>query len=571
MSHGTVVFFLLLVTGQFVTSIRVVDSERAPVDETSKEEANELDGLSVSLLQRASQLKAYVVRYQNSTPSASASVANKAALAAGNSSGAFWVGSGVLNSTETPGLLLSPVAVASWRLAVTDALPHFRDPVLLLAAFSLPSLLLCLSCGRLCSWDADDDDHPSRPCGCLDLRDTPVMMLPGLFFGMPILSAYVSLILGLYAAMNGILMSAVMTFASWQMGHLWRRFGVMCMLSALVSLPVSRLFATLSHRWYAGIIAVALYSWFLLTVSLVLRYFDSGLVGSSADHAAGWNEKAADLMRYGFSWRQRDYPKRLSQDLIYDRKCWSGEPASDYAFYIANHHFYLGCFLAHPAHPFAKESRVCLLLVILQLVVFPTAVFQTMIEQPLARMLVILLIVKLPRSLLKVFMTGYIIDTEREVVGERSTSSEKWQRGARKVSAVLSARLHDAVKAKHDAEVRFWYLVLSAGALAVATGISIGCWYYLQANAERPNALLLKNLDSLAFAFVLDMPLLTMQTSSMFFINVGFFYNWAEEHHDWILRQGEEDVSPNAAALSVAVSGFGVTPRQSQEPLPSTD
>lgn len=257
---------------------------------------------------------------------------------------------------------------------------------------------------------------------------------------------------------------------------------------------------------------------FLLMVpvySVVLSVLGLSLFGQSKSFH--WHPDVVDQMTIGVDLQPRDYPPDFQDSFLRGRCYYSGEVVFDYVFHMANRHFFLGCFLAHPAHPFSKRERIAVALIIMPLVVFPIAAFSLGFagETGWERTLFILFIVAVPRNVLTWYLQGIATEDSVMVLEEGATYQE------------------DATQRSLNWEI---------GVLAICAGItlvvSVLCWIYINSHlkfSSQDSALdvILQNCDGLGYIFVLDILFdiaLPKELKGSFLI--GFFQRWRVERDE---------------------------------------
>lgn len=235
---------------------------------------------------------------------------------------------------------------------------------------------------------------------------------------------------GCLSLLYGVLLSGILTALSWERSAAWRAFCVVCWMAALLGFGLSVAViqnyplpgdGTLNQTALVIVLAAEL-GLFVLVVALgvVLPLCGCGIIGSSADFAKregwGWEPKAVRSMELGWDCSfgaltrsADDFPERVTHDLLMHRAYWSGEPAVDYIFWVAQEHLYLSCVLCHPAAPFSKAERILVAAIVSCLVVFPVACLEVCVESPLVRTAAAAVLVTAPRNLLKAALRKVVV------------------------------------------------------------------------------------------------------------------------------------------------------------------
>lgn len=222
-----------------------------------------------------------------------------------------------------------------------------------------------------------------------------------------------------------------------------------------------------------------------------------------------WHPDQAALMTIGFNVVEREYPPSIQTDLLNYRCYYSGEVIYDYAFYMANRHFFLSCFLAHPENPYSKRERMAVALIIMPLVVFPVAAFSVVFGGTgVARTLFMLAIVTVPRSLLQMYLRSYATaDAKLVLEGGMLQTSEEASRAV------------------------CWELGVLSMALAVTVGVAVCCCISIHSRTTFTILEVIQsNLDALGYIFVLDILfdiIWPKELKGRFLL--GFFHRWRVE------------------------------------------
>lgn len=389
------------------------------------------------------------------------------------------------------------------------------------------------------------------------------------------------------ALLYSLALSCVITCLSWQRSRTWQVYSLFCFLSAGFGMYVgqyawdnfpphhNRAHAAVNGRAVALCIVVLYAS---LVCALILGAFlpawGYGVIGSSASFAEergwGWEPLAMQHMDFGCDWcgggkdelrhAQDLCPERVKHDLLYHRAYWSGEPALDYVFNIANEHLFLGCLFCHPASNFTKSDRVFVMVTILVLVVFPVAAFTVWLANlPLLRTLLQALIVTLPRNLIK-------SELRKMSVHSHLVKEERDEALGSKFKRLVMKHFTKRTTMRHHDEQTLQYQEEAAGSTAYFKSIVVFitmviCYIsylvihlrdedlehldglqesmIIDGRAITTLGILLDNLDGLVFAFTLEpviMMVHAMRTEDGprkrgWF--VGFFGQWWHERNEF--------------------------------------
>lgn len=299
----------------------------------------------------------------------------------------------------------------------------------------------------------------------------------------------------------------------------------------------------------------------VLALGWLLPLCGCRLIGSSAafseEQGWGWEPKAARNMHFGFDLvhqskgeedcRQHP-PLRVAHDMLYHRAYWSGEPALDYAYQVANNHIWLGCLFAHPGHPFSRAERIFVLAIVSLLVVFPLGLLSVVLGEGLPRTLCAAALVTLPRNVLKGKLLQLVVEPEAIEEEAMHRVGPKFKRLVMKHFTRKSRqRLYNTVinVRKESAGQSASLFCLSVGLATVSIcffcseGIRI-----LKPAGLTVSYVLLCSMDGLLFGFVLELLFQLCITSRVawtvgsqvrrprgFFF--GFFHRWWTERTEY--------------------------------------
>lgn len=235
-------------------------------------------------------------------------------------------------------------------------------------------------------------------------------------------------------------------------------------------------------------------------------------------------------MTFGFDlFSERTYSQQLQVDLLNHRHYWSGEVLYDYAFHLANKHLFLGPFICHPVHPFAKWERATVLAIIVLLLIFPVAAFSVRLGDGMARTLLVCVCATLPRNLLKIYLINVAQqENELELEGGHNSRSDEMIREA----------------------ATYEYVVLAV-CIAVTIVVCVLCSNDIRSRTEKPLLQVLgANCDGLVYAFSLEilfdlfMPFFGEGRYSQQ-MTLGFFGRWCWERDDFTSPQWPKGTQDN--------------------------
>lgn len=410
--------------------------------------------------------------------------------------------------------------------------------------------------------------------------DVPVLLLPWLVFAMSFSAGALmdTLVVAFLCLLYGMLLSSLIMLLSWRRSLAWRVYSLVCFTSALLGWvggslsyfqfpPPASLLPSLGGIMVCLSVLPAMLA-LAVALGMLLPRGGRCLIGSSApfaeEHGWGWEPKAMQNMHAGCDfyyteplpeiaedWRQ-DPPKRVTHDLLYHRTYWSGEPALDYAYYVANNHLWLGCLFAHPGHPFSRNERIFVLLIVSLLVVFPLAALSTVLENGPLKTIIAGLLVTLPRNMLKGRLLEQVVKPDALEEEARFRIGPKFQRLVFKhftrksqtklYSAATSIRVNNAEQSAST----FFAVVAALTAM-----ICIGCVEIIR-SSQGPSwsYVVLSNMDGLVFGFVLELIFQLCLTAREAWtvgahirhprrIFAGFFHRWHCERLEYgSLQQG---------------------------------
>jgi len=315
------------------------------------------------------------------------------------------------------------------------------------------------------------------------------------------------------------------------------------------SVPSGLAVANVAAALFLVLAALAFFSQLL---QLVLR---RGVVGSSAEfhqqHGWGWHPTVVARMHFGVACAdvsdarleheevgggQSPLQRQVTHRLLRRQCYWSGEPALDYVFHLANSNSFFSCILSHPVHPIGKRERVFILATVCTLIVFPVAAFSVMLGGPL-RAILQLVLVTVPRNVLKRYLLKVVI--EEDAIIDRSLNGKaRWQEVVRnkvfrqtcdkQASSHWRRRVNDKLR---TARAHMWELVFCTVCTLVTLAVCAACSWCIVASGEPLHWALLKSCDGLAFANILELILdLVMPCSSIDGAwQFGFFGQWWRE------------------------------------------
>lgn len=418
----------------------------------------------------------------------------------------------------------------------------------------------------------EEPELPQVRCCCTSLgADAPALLLLWIFFAISIypIALVHGIVLGILAVAFTTGASTALLCLSWKRSVAWRIFCSLCLLASVTgfllgslirssdSRPVHGAYSVPSGLAVANVaaalfLALAALTFFYQLLQLVTR---RAVVGSSAgfeeENGWGWHPTVVAHMHFGVSFGgvsdvqlgheevggghsplQRQVTHRLLRRQCY----WSGEPAFDYFFHLANTNMFLSCLLCHPVHPMGKRERVFILATVCTLIVFPVAAFSVMLGGPL-RAVLQLVLVTVPRNVLKRYLLKIAI--EEDTIIDRSLNGKaRWQEVVRnkvfrqscdkQASSHWRRRVDDTLR---TARAHMWEFVFCTVCLLVTTSVCAACSWYIVANGEPLHWALLASCDGLAFANILELILDLVAPSSSIdgAWQFGFFGQWWRE------------------------------------------
>jgi len=431
-------------------------------------------------------------------------------------------------------------------------------------------------------------EKPLRSCGSyLAGPDLPVLLLPWLFCALGLCSfGWGSTFLGVLAFFYGLGVTAALTAFSLGRGVCWAYYCLLCGLSSAFGLLFGVCLRGGRPAWPV-IWTLLFYLLVTLSISRTLPVLGCSLIGSSAafaeKHGWGWHQLAAAQMHFSFGvdfWEGIELPPegsvtagQVGLDLLRHRCYWSGEPALDYVFFVANEHTFLGCFFAHPAHPYEKHERVLVAFISSMLVVFPVAAATVIIKSEFLRGVILLLAVTVPRQLLKLYLKRIVIADE-EILQQHQQQQQpppqqppalrpevsqplaRFQAAAQATMKCSTSSPRDAAaKSWREASARlraqraYWYAVaFFTGCLVFTAVVCILACAFIKARSGRPAAVVLaESCNGLLWAFVLEFIFNALlvyrpkdkarELEAKWYL--GFFHRWRRERDDYAKKPGD--------------------------------
>jgi len=431
-----------------------------------------------------------------------------------------------------------------------------------------------------------------RSCGVFFAGpDWPPLLLPWLIFAVILctLSLGSPLLLCVLAALYGLSLSGALAYFSAGRGSPWMLFSAICGIASVAGIVLGATLRTEGRRAGGTIAALFICLLLVLALSRALPALRCRLVGSSASFAErqgwGWNPTAAAKMAFGCGGRsvadalmedREGYPEKVSLDLLRHRCYWSGEPGYDYIFHLANEHSFLGCALAHPANPFEKFERMLVLLIISFLIVFPVAAFSCGVHNPVLRAILVLLLVTIPRNLLRWYLKRIVIADDEillraepqqqqqqqqqqsapQQLAEASQTPER--RAAGRWQAAVKSSMRErlsVVKTWQEAATKLrvtnalcWEAAFFSIGLVFAAVVCLLSCLHVKAHASTPvGIVILESCNGLLWAFVLELifdlliahrpPDRQRNLEEAWFL--GFFHRWRQERDEYIKRPAD--------------------------------
>lgn len=419
--------------------------------------------------------------------------------------------------------------------------------------------------------------------------DVSVLLVPWLVFAM-CLSARALLdspIIAFLCFLYGVLLAAIITFTSRERSKAWRVYSFVCFASPVLGLAVgsfsayyfppsfsSNLEAPNSlypSRGGAMICSTVLPSTLALVLALGWLWPGHCLIGSSesfsVEHGWGWEPKATHNMHFGLDvlhvsggkddWRQNP-PVRVVHDMLYHRAYWSGEPALDYAYQVANNHIWLGCLFAHPGHPFSRHERIFVLAIVSLLAVFPLGLLSVLLGEGLPRTICAAVLVTFPRNILKGKLLHLVVEPDaieeeamhkigpkfKRLVMRHCTKKDR----QKLYHAVVNVRQENAGRS-----AALFFLIAGLATALICSFCAEGIHMYKPVDLT-VSYVLISSMDGLVFGFVLELIFqlcITSRPASVVGgqvrrpsgLYLGFFHRWWTERLEYgnLLRAGEID------------------------------
>lgn len=369
------------------------------------------------------------------------------------------------------------------------------------------------------------DNASSRTIDLLEVsRDAPLVVLCWLLFAMvfSIFALRGPLVAGFIAFGFGLILSTTLLLLSYQRGFRYACFCVCCLGALLLGLGFGLFVGIKSvneaDRIASIIACICLLPTLLISGLIVSHCVNFRLVGSSEEFAKlngwGWCPEVVPHMRFGLDMfcgaglelvEQDVHPLWVAKGFVDGRCYWSGEPALDYMFNVANEHSFLTVLLSHPVNPFEKHERIMLLLIVCSLIVFPVALIEVLLPHnalwPL-RMIVGLALVTAPRNLLK-FLLKLLVINESHLRFHAVEEHELEKRRRKTLRRRLSiADAQDCMRAEHATFKETMYFSVC---LVVTAVICFCCCRVVQLHKRPLGPALYFGCEGLVFAFVLEL------------------------------------------------------------------
>lgn len=346
--------------------------------------------------------------------------------------------------------------------------------------------------------------------------DTPLVVLLTILFAMPfaLFGLECEYLASFLALSYAVALPIVLLALSHNRPGRWQLYNYWCLLSAFfgagLGVYTRGIEISLRKDVFVSIVILSylVISFFLMKIKDWSGYY---LIGSSVDfkerYGWGWNSRAAAQMLFGvdrsfesgfhlMADKPNVYPKFVAHGLLHNRCCWSGEPAMDYIFSIANDHSWLGCLFCHPANPYDRWERLAVLLLLCLLIVFPVAAFTIAVESTLKRQVFIIVIVTGPRNLLKKLLLTEVLIEDQEILKELE---KEYDEGMDQEQICIKVEESEEVKAAWFGEEIFFVLTS-----LFTAGVVFGCCKYLQGKGELKGPLLLYACIGMVYFFVLE-------------------------------------------------------------------
>mmetsp|Transcript_9732 Transcript_9732/g.17139 ORF Transcript_9732/g.17139 Transcript_9732/m.17139 type:complete len:426 (-) Transcript_9732:23-1300(-) len=347
--------------------------------------------------------------------------------------------------------------------------------------------------------------------------DTPLVVLVTILFSMPLCTFGLNSewLVSFLSLAYGVALPVLFLALSHGRPGRWQLYNYWCLFSTFLGAGVG---GALRDKDVFGkrkpIFVMLLVVSYLLSTFFLMKIKDwSGyyLIGSSVHfkekYGWGWNKKAAAQMLFGIDRsgesgfhlmvdKFKVYPKFVAHGLLHNRCCWSGEPAMDYIFSLANDHSWIGCLFCHPAHPYDRFERIAVLGMLCLLIVFPVAAFTVAFENENLRQIFIILVVTGPRNILKKVLLSVVLIEDVEILRELDKENDE-EIDPEKINRKVEES--EEVKRAYLGEEIFFFCT------ALFTGfVTLFCCLYLRRKGELTGALLLYSSVGMVYFFVLE-------------------------------------------------------------------
>lgn len=237
-----------------------------------------------------------------------------------------------------------------------------------------------------------------------------------------------------------------------------------------------------------NVLGLALFVMFLAVVCAAsLPFFGGDLVSEEMNFP---DKETASMMHIGCDRTScclagrddlDDKEQVFAREMLHHKAYRSGEFLYDWIFHVCNNHMFVSCLAAHPSHAFSKFERLMVCLLVSALVVYPVSLISVQFGQEgFMRLVAILVLVTVPRSLLKTYLKQVTVEDAHAVeAGHRLDGSI-----ARKAF--------------------MWEIFVFAVITVITVVVCVISHYRLEYEGYDPWATLAMNCDGLAIGFVTE-------------------------------------------------------------------
>lgn len=388
--------------------------------------------------------------------------------------------------------------------------------------------------------------------------DSRVTILPWIIFSLALFfwGLRAPIMLAIITIIYGVIVSTNLLIISWPRNWRWIFFSLGCFMSLWFGLRQGRYVRIQTDDaedpeivtwiqiqmclWRSAAFLLA-----MLFIGFLLPKINCGLVGSSVTFAEksgwGWNGRVAQHLVLGGCFSSPSGNEMVEKGMVprYIAVClveksrvfYSGEPALDYMYDLANTNTVLGCFLCHPVHGYAKMERIGVLLILAPLIVFPCALCRQLFTSPIAQMVVTAIFATIPRKILQAELLRIVeIPDKLELGLELSDEELAFADGGLK----LGENRHSRSK-KHVIEnvLRNEIIFFLACFCVVITLGSFTCWFIKYWKEQPLGKNLLEACIGLDAAVVME-PAIRLILPCLSTKSIGFFGKWWVESQYYV-------------------------------------